>query len=45
MIVYTYNVDWLTVLLPQGCYSILLTLDDGTTQESVVQLQRERRFN
>jgi len=40
VILRTYNVDWLTLGLPQGCYSILLTLDDGTVQETVVRLER-----
>jgi hypothetical protein len=37
-----YEFDWKTKGLSPGCYSILLTLDDGTTQSTVVNLRRDR---
>jgi len=36
-----YEFDWRTRGLSAGCYSILLTLDDGTTQSTVVKLRKD----
>jgi predicted extracellular nuclease len=36
-----YDFDWRTDGLRPGCYSILLALDDGTTQTSIVRLERD----
>ena len=38
-----YDFDWRTDGLHPGCYSILLTLDDGTVQTSIVRLERDER--
>jgi predicted extracellular nuclease len=37
-----YEFDWRTKGLSPGCYSILLSLDDGTTQRTIVNLRRDR---
>jgi hypothetical protein len=34
-----FQVNWQTKELPEGCYSLLLTLDDGTTRSTLVQLR------
>lgn len=35
----TYQFNWRTAGLSRGCYSIVLSLDDGTTKKSVVRLR------
>jgi hypothetical protein len=37
-----YEFDWKTKGLSPGCYSVLLSLDDGTTKSTVVNLRRDR---
>jgi hypothetical protein len=37
-----YEFDWKTKGLSPGCYSILLSLDDGATKSTVVTLRRDR---
>jgi hypothetical protein len=36
-----YEFDWRTKGLSAGCYSVLLSLDDGTTESTVVRLRKD----